>query len=253
MLVANQIMTIVKEEVEAPRSHPGREGRIETLEILEELTSRFCHEINNSLAILRGAKELLTIRESDRKECDSSLQLISKAINRIENLTQGFHVLANFEDGDVREFCLHRAIDQSLAVMDIIYNWKGFNVKKKLEAKECQIRVPQRQLVRVIMSVLSVFWNNLLVNKQSSLTIETTSDDENVYLLFWDQCYSTEVESKYVFSARIPHSMIEFSMSIIKCHEVVKAMGGSMSLLNRDDDQKKYQITLPLFKDEPST
>lgn len=152
------------------------------LAALGELAAGVGHEVNNPLAVIKGAFVVLSSALADadslpayRSRFASWEKKIDIACERIEKIVSGLRVFSR-SDGDLRtRVDLRDAIHQAMLLTSEIYLKEGIYVQPKLPSEPCYVNGNVGRLAQVLINLLSNAKDAVLKNREAkeiSLVLE---------------------------------------------------------------------------------
>jgi len=115
------------------------------------------HEINNPLAIIHGNIDMIEdeLASNNIDSFKKSISVIRKSIERIKNIVLGLRSYARVENKTVREFDVHSAIEDTEAIIEIIFMKCNIALKNEFKANKTRVTGSPGKFQQVVMNLFT--------------------------------------------------------------------------------------------------
>ena len=234
-----------KEQMQVELFHASK------LATLGTLAAGVAHEINNPLAIIVGAVDIIDGRRGNLQEQEllKTTHMIRSAVDRIASIVKG---LKTYARKDI-EFCegvdVHAVINETLLFLRGVYKKDNIEIMAKLEATQFIIFASRGKLQQVMVNLLNnakdAFENRpggliqiLTQTRQNHLVIEIKDNGAGIP----EDCLPKLFEPFYTTKA--PGKGTGLGLSV--CQSITESFGGKISVKSKPGAGSTFKITLPL-------
>lgn len=151
------------------------EGKVyyaQKMETLSNLASGFTHEVNNSLAILKGNIDLIKERLFDLnifEELSERFSFVDKSMGRILEMIERLLILSKKYDDKKQKIELNSFILSITEDLRKVFT-KNINIEVNLQEEECFIFASHYHITQLFLSILVNLYNLMTLIKESSKT-----------------------------------------------------------------------------------
>ena len=231
----------IKADMENQLRHSDRLAKI------GQLTAGVAHELNEPLGNILGFAQLSSKADHLPEQVYSDLNNIVQAALHAREIIKKLMFFSRQTPPRETIVNLNRLIEDGIYLFESRCAKNGIIVEKKLFQDLPPIKADLSQLQQV--------FTNLIVNAlqampdEGALSIETSADDEHVYLLVQDSGIGMTKETmKQIFLPFFTTKDVKegtgLGLSVV--HGIVKAHGGSIDVASRIGQGTRFQIKFPL-------
>jgi len=220
------------------------------LATLGTLAAGVAHEINNPLAIIVGAVDILDGRRTNLGEQDfyKTTSMIRNAVDRVSMIVKGLKTYAKKDVVDCEDVDVHAVINETLLFLKGVYKNDNIEIKTRLEALHFKICVSKGKLQQVIVNLLNnakgAFENRcsglIQINTQNCgncLVIEIADNGVGI-----PEEYLSKLFDPF-FTTKAPGKGMGLGLSI--CQSITESFGGRISVESKLGEGSTFKILLP--------
>lgn len=224
-----------------------------------QLAAGVAHEINNPLSIVKGYIGVIQDELRQKGSDEKFITILDKqdlAVNRIANIVTGLRTYARSDTDHVENVNIHRAISDTLSLIDHIYRKDGITIISRLDAEHPIVRGNTGKLQQVLMNLLTNAKDALETKSEGNkfIGIETKMQGSNFVLTLWDTgCGIPQSTLDRIFDAfyttKPPGKGTGLGLAIT--HSIIHSMNGRVEASSKVDEGTQFTLTFPVvFGDE---
>ncbi len=232
-----------------------RRQKIEQLAALGELAAGVAHEINNPLAGIRNAFELIKRQLPPSTKHYDKFELIDDEIQRISGITHQMYQLYRPSQQQATIFDIERSINQTITLArsmarkrEVIIQDTGQPLPptRRLRANECSLR--EGELKQILLNLI----HNAIQASEAGkkVTVKVSPEGEQVCLMVRDQGCGIEPAAlakifEPFFSTKAVQTGQGMGLGLSVTRGLIEAMGGSIAVKSQPGHGSTFTVTLP--------
>lgn len=226
----------------------------EKMASLGHLVAGIAHEINTPIGVINSNNDLMKrCFSSLRKEnedakfgvIENSLDIVSKAIERINKVVKSLKNFARLDEADMQEADINEGILSTLELLN-------HEFKNRIDVKTNLAGMP---LIKCHANLLNQVFMNLLVNASQSIenkgeiAISTHYDGQNVVLSFKDSGMGIKKEHlPRIFDPGFTTKGVGVGtgLGLSICYKIIEKHGGKIVVESEEDKGTTFIIKIPV-------
>lgn len=221
-----------------------------------EIAAGVCHEINNPLTIIKGfaykiRQTLNTESALNKKKAQEILDYLDfqdSAIHRIVDIVSGLRTFAKMDTETIENFDLHKAITDTVKVVEYIYRSSDIQIELMLNAKNSMVYGNVGNIRQVLMNFLSNSAYALTQKYNKVIEIETMNIGNTVVLKFSDNGAGISEKNlgrifEPFFTTKPPGQGTGLGLGI--SYGIISKMNGTIEVKSKVGVGTTFLVTLP--------
>lgn len=249
---AEDLEKLVEQRTARIQQLEARRLQVEKLAALAELAAGIAHEINNPLAGIRNAFQLLKEGFPKEHRYFEYMELIDAEIERVSSIVHQLHQLYRPFPNPAVSFDLERAIRHALMLLRTVAAKQHVALEMRIAAGTI-VKLPEGELKQVVYNLLlnaiqaspagsSVCLQARVANGKLDLTVEDHGSgipDDVLPHIF-----------EAFFSTKHGNSGQGLGLGLPVSKSIVEALGGTIRLVTRSGQGTRIDVHIPLSDDE---
>ncbi|OFZ23062.1 MAG: hypothetical protein A2202_08055 [Bdellovibrionales bacterium RIFOXYA1_FULL_36_14] len=235
-----------KEQLQVELFHASK------LATLGTLSAGVAHEINNPLAIIVGAVDLIEGRCKNLAEQDffKTTKMIRSAVDRVSLIIKGLKTYAKKDPENCEGVDVHSVINETLLFLKGVYKNDNIEIMTGLKAPNFKICASRGKLQQVIVNLLNNAKDALESRPHGLIQINTHNYGNNLVIEIIDN--GAGIPEDYLpklfdpfFTTKAPGKGTGLGLSI--CQSITESFGGKISAKSKLGEGSTFKILLPLL------
>jgi signal transduction histidine kinase len=219
-----------------------------------ELAAGIAHEINNPLAIVSGATELIESKfhrgKLDQAELEKQVRRSRQSIERISRIVKGLRSYARSDTSDVEVVDARRAIDEGLGMLESVFAKSAVELETDFCSEVALFDGDYGKLQQIITNLLTNARDAILENSDEGvIKVKVSTDHANVIIKVQDDGPGiAEGKLERIFDAFFTTKKTGkgtgLGLSIVD--SLVTDMGGAIDVESKVGVGTTFTMTFPL-------
>lgn len=237
---AQRIYELEKQQVES-----------EKLATAGRMAARIAHEINNPLAGIQGAFQLIKDAIPSTHQHYKFVARIENEIEHIARIIRQMFDLYSPEKEAVRRFQLDLAIQDILALLQVSSRERQVTIVSDTQQATLEVAWPESLIRQVLYNLLQ---NAIEASPEGGVVkLTVAAEPERITITVADHGpgISAEIRSRIFepfFTTKSGFSKSGLGLGLSVCKSIVEAMGGTIDLTSNSGEGAVFRIIVPLAK-----
>jgi signal transduction histidine kinase len=248
-LHAEHLEQLVQERTVKLRQLEQRQRQMEKLAALGELAAGIAHEINNPLAGMRNAFELIKSSLSPEHEHYELLELVDKEIERISGIIHQMYQLYRRSPQRSFTFSLAQTIREVAYLLEGTAGKRGVTLNCELGNDRTEVFLPEGEVKQILYNLLRNAIQASPAGESVDVRIKTQRDQVSVNVCDRGPGISNEVAARMFdpfFTTKHGESEPGMGLGLSVSRSLIEAMGGRIEVSKRKHGGSEFSAVLPL-------
>jgi signal transduction histidine kinase len=248
-LYTNHLEQLVQERSLKLRHLEQRQLQMEKLAALGQLAAGVAHEINNPLAGIRNAFELIKSSLPADNEHYELLELIDREFDRISNIIHQMYQLYRRGPQEPTSFPLPRAVGEVVALLESVARKEGVTLACDPGSVPITVRLPEGEVKQILYNVI----RNAIQASPPGGTVEIDVEPETdgVFVTVTDQGAGIPEKIRQrifepFFSTKHGQPQAGMGLGLSVTRSLLDAMGGRIDVETESGQGSSFVLTFPL-------
>jgi PAS domain S-box-containing protein len=247
-LYTDHLEQLVQERSLKLRELEQRQLQMEKLAALGQLAAGVAHEINNPLAGIRNAFELIKSSLSTDNEHYELLDLIDREFDRISSIIHQMYQLYRRGPQALTTFSIEQTIAEVLSLLEAVARKGGVTLGFEAGAAQATVTLSEGEVKQILYNVIR---NAIQASpREGMVRIEAKSDRDVVRISVTDQGpgIADDVRPRIFepfFSTKQGQSQAGMGLGLSVTKSLLDAMGGRIDLETKPGQGSCFTLTFP--------
>lgn len=247
-LYTDHLEQLVQERSLKLRELEQRQLQMEKLAALGQLAAGVAHEINNPLAGIRNAFELIKSSFPADHELYELLDLIDREFDRISSIIHQMYQLYSRGPRTVTTFSLVHTIGDVVAILDSVAQKYGVTLKYNPIQTRLTVQLPEDEVKQTLYNVIR---NAIQASPEGeTVEIDVAATDATVQVEVIDHGagISEEIRSRIFepfFSTKHGEQQAGMGLGLSVTRSLIDAMGGRIDVESEPGHGSRFVLMLP--------
>lgn len=253
-LHAEHLEQLVQERTERLYQLERRQRQMEKLAALGQLAAGVAHEINNPLAGMRNAFELIKSSFSPEDEHFDLLDLIDKEIERISGITHQMYQLYKRVPQQPSEFAITNTLGDVIGILASTAEKRCIGIDYKSHVGELRVTLAEGQVKQVLYNLIR---NAIQASPNGEqVSIRINHDDQNVVVNIEDRGAGIPEDVlprifDPFFSTKQSGAEMGMGLGLSVSRSLIEAMGGRIDVTSVPGHGARFSAVFPRRLNSP--
>jgi two-component system, sporulation sensor kinase C len=253
-LYTDHLEQLVQERTLKLRDLEQRQLQMEKLAALGQLAAGVAHEINNPLAGIRNAFELIKSSLPAENEHYELLELIDREFDRISNIIHQMYQLYRRGPHEPTSFPLERAVGEVVALLESVARQEGVAIAYEPEEARFPVKLPEGEVKQILYNVIRNAIQASPPTGTVEIDIEPESDEVLVTVTDQGAGIPKEIQQRIFepfFSTKQGQPQAGMGLGLSVTRSLLDAMGGRIDIETESGRGTSFVLTFPV-RSQPS-
>lgn len=247
-LYANHLEQIVQERTSKLYHLEEQRRQMEKLAALGQLAAGIAHEVNNPLAGIRNAFELIKSTYSPDHAHFDLLELIDGEIERIRSITHQMYQLYRRNPAQPTEFKMERVVGEVVTLLERVARQQQVHLQANLEESCSTVVLPEGEVKQILYNLIR---NAIQASEtQQSVEVSIKETDKTTCVTVMDQGagIATDVLPRIFepfFSTKTGQPKGGMGLGLSVSQSLIEAMGGSIQVDSCPEEGSRFTAVFP--------
>jgi signal transduction histidine kinase len=247
-LHAEHLEQLVQERTEKLRQLEHRQRQMEKLAALGQLAAGVAHEINNPLAGMRNAFELIKSTLTPEHEHYDLLDLVDREIERISGIVHQMYQLYRRAPQQPADFDLAQIIREVVSMLESAARKRGVTVRFTAASESPRVSLAEGEVKQILYNLI----RNALQASPSEATVDVTIQRREREVVVQVEDRGTGISADVLpnifdpfFSTKHGNEQAGMGLGLSVSRSLIEAMGGRIEVQTRLGEGSRFSAVFP--------
>jgi signal transduction histidine kinase len=253
-LYAEHLEQLVQERTKKLRQLEHRQREMEKLAALGQLAAGVAHEINNPLAGMRNAFELIKSTLTPEHEHYDLLALIDREIERISGIVHQMYQLYRRAPQQPTEFDLARIVQEVISMVENTAVRRRVEIRFTSSPRSPHVLLAEGEVKQILYNLI----RNALQASPPEQSVDVTIDQREREMVVRIEDRGSGISNEVLphifepfYSTKQGEGQAGMGLGLSVSHSLIEAMGGRIEVQTRVGEGSCFSAVFPLLIESP--
>jgi signal transduction histidine kinase len=247
-LHAEHLEQLVQERTARLRQLEERQRQMEKLAALGQLAAGVAHEINNPLAGIRNAFQLIRTELSPASEHFELLDLVDREIERISSIILQMYQLYRPNPQQASTFRMAQTVREVIYLSQALAKKRNIRLALDSEDDKVSVQLPEGEVKQVLYNLIRNAIQASPDNETVEVRLESNGDKLKVHVKDRGPGIPKEVVSRIFdpfFTTKHGHREAGMGLGLSVSRSLIEAMGGRIDVSSSPTEGSQFTAVFP--------